>query len=74
MKNQIVLCDQYSRFTKVQNNIKVSIRMIEDIKAAIRTYSGLGVNKSKEGLKNLEETFNQEYPHINFSWEGFYLQ
>ncbi|GIS35864.1 MAG: hypothetical protein Ct9H90mP6_11210 [Gammaproteobacteria bacterium] len=59
-----------SRFTKVQNNIKVSIKdEVEDIKAAIRTYSGLGVNKSKEGLKNLEETFNQEYPHINFSWE-----
>ena len=64
-----------SRFTKVQNNIKVSIKdEVEDIKAAIRTYSGLGVNKSKEGLKNLEETFNQEYPHINFSWEEFYLR
>ncbi len=59
-----------SRFTKVQNNIKGKIKdEVETIKSAIRTFSGLPNEYSNDGLKELKKTYQQEYPHIAFSWE-----
>ena len=59
-----------SRFTDVQNKLKHKIKdIVKSIKEKIVTYSGLDSSLRKEGLKEIEEIFNNYYGDLNLDWE-----
>ena len=59
-----------SRFTDVQNKLKHKVKdIVKSIKEKIVTYSGLDSSLRKEGLKEIEEIFNNNYGELNLDWE-----
>ena len=59
-----------SRFTDVQNKLKHKVKdIVKSIKEKIVTYSGLDSSLRKEGLKEIEEIFKNNYGELNLDWE-----
>ena len=71
VKNDSSMMVNVSRFTQVQNLLKIKIEdEVKDIKAKIRSYIGLKGNTRKIEFLDYEEIFNKYFKNINLGWNS----